>query len=245
MAKLIISTKEKVLKEVDLKKSIMVGREVGDIVLKNPTVSAKHMKIELISGRFIVHDLNSTNGTFVNNEQVTSRELRHGDVIRVGKFSFEFQNPEQEAEPVDSLGGEDMSGMTMMIDSGKIQVMLAEEAKKKAAAASSTPAEPEAPKREAAKLFLYQASGAPKVMSLDKDTTLIGSSENSDIQIKGITIGRVAASITRSAENEYEIGFQGGMAKLKVDGKPADRHKLKNGDKFSISSYNFEFRTEL
>jgi len=35
------------------------------------------------------------------------------------------------------------------------------------------------------------------------------------------------------------------MAKLKVDSKPTDKHRLSNGDKFAIGSYNFEFRTEL
>ena len=44
---------------------------------------------------------------------------------------------------------------------------------------------------------------------------------------------------------EYEIAYQGGMAKLKMDSSPIEKHQLENGDKFSIGSYNFEFRTEL
>jgi len=96
----------------------------------------------------------------------------------------------------------------------------------------------------APKLFLQQSSGAPKVLKLSKDTTLIGSGDHTDVQIKGLTIGRVAASINRSGDS-YLLTYQGGMAKLKVNGDPAETHPLKNGDKFSIGSFQFEFRTEL
>lgn len=236
MAKLTISSKDKVLKEIDLKKTITVGREKGDIILKNPAVSASHMRIEKIGVRFIIHDLNSTNGTFVNNEKIKTKELRSGDVITIGRFQIGFENPDEESGPVDSLEDEDQSGMTMMIDASKMKEMMG--GSKPLAAGGGEPRE------KVAKLFLYQSSGAPNVVTLDKDTTLIGSSDNSDIQIKGITIGRVAASIVKSGAN-YEISYQGGMAKLKIGSAPVAKHKLSNGDKFSIGSYNFEFRTEL
>lgn len=235
MAKLTISSKDKVLKEIDLKKTITVGREKGDIILKNPAVSASHMRIEKIGVRFIIHDLNSTNGTFVNNEKIKTKELRSGDVITLGRFQMAFDNPDEESGPVDSLEEEDQSGMTMMIDASKMKEMM--ESSKPLAGGGEA-------REKVAKLFLYQSSGAPNVVTLDKDTTLIGSSDNSDIQIKGITIGRVAASIVKSGAN-YEISYQGGMAKLKIGSAPVAKHKLSNGDKFSIGSYNFEFRTEL
>ncbi|VAX17973.1 hypothetical protein MNBD_NITROSPINAE04-783 [hydrothermal vent metagenome] len=234
MASLTISSKDKVLKEVEIKKTLFVGREKGDIILKNPAVSARHFKLEKLGARFIIHDLNSTNGTIVNGEKVTTKELRSGDQIVVGQFVFKFNNPDQELGAVDSFGSDDIGGMTMMLDPAKVQAMMGEK-----------PGEKEAPvEKESAKLFLYQSSGAPKVLKIEKDTTMIGSSENSDIQIKGITIGRIAASITKTGD-KYEITYQGGMAKLKIDSAPVDKRQLENGDKFSIGSYNFEFRTEL
>jgi len=234
MASLTISSKDKVLKEVEIKRTLFVGREKGDIILKNPAVSARHFKLEKLGARFIIHDLNSTNGTIVNGEKVTTRELRSGDQIMVGQFVFKFDNPDQEQGAVDSFASDDIGGMTMMLDPAKVQAMMGEK-----------PGEKETPvEKESAKLFLYQSSGAPKVLKIEKDTTMIGSSENSDIQIKGITIGRIAASITKAGDI-YEITYQGGMAKLKIDSAPVDKRQLENGDKFSIGSYNFEFRTEL
>jgi len=232
MAKLTIATKEKVLKEVDINKTIIIGREKGDIILKNPAISAKHLKIEKLGGRYIAHDLDSTNGTFINEEQITTQELRSGDVIRIGRFTFTFDNPEE------GIGGmeeeEDMSGKTMMIDTSKMKSMLAAEV----ASESKSPSGP------AAKLFLLQTSGAPKVAELDKEIVNIGSGDDADVQIKGITIGKIAATIKRSGP-KYEIIFKGGMARVKIDNKNVDRKDLVNGDKFSIGSYNFEFRTEL
>jgi pSer/pThr/pTyr-binding forkhead associated (FHA) protein len=232
MAKLTIATKEKVLKEVDINKTIIVGREKGDIILKNPAISAKHLKIEKLGNRYIAHDLDSTNGTFINEEQITTQELRSGDVIRIGRFTFTFDNPEEAISGFDEE--EDMSGKTMMIDTSKMKSMLAAEV----ASESKAPAGP------AAKLFLLQTSGAPKVAELDKEIINIGSGDDADIQIKGITIGKIAATIKRTGP-KYEIIFKGGMARVKFDNKNVDRKDLVNGDKFAIGSYNFEFRTEL
>jgi hypothetical protein len=229
MAKIAIHSKEKLLKEIELNKTVVIGREKGNIILKNPAVSAKHLKIEKLGERYIIHDLESTNGTFVNEKPVKTKELRSGDIITAGKFQIKFENPDEEPDSVDTMeDDEDVSGMTMMVDPTKLKAMM----------------ESDKTTEEPAKLFLYQSSGAPQVMTLEKETTMIGSSENSDIHIKGITIGRVAASITKKGD-KYEISYQGGMAKLKVGENPLDRHLLSNGDKFSIGSYNFEFRTKL
>ena len=159
------------------------------------------MKIEKVSRRFIVHDLDSTNGTFINGKKVSTQELRSGDVVSIGRFHLKFENPEEESSPVDSFGGdEDMGGMTIMVDSTQIKEGLknAADAKKKVAA-------------KPAKLFVHLSSGAPKVITLDKETTLIGSSSNSDVQIKGITIGNVAASITKDGK-DYYVAYQGGFS---------------------------------
>src|SRR5438552_1925311 len=48
-------------------------------------VSARHAEIRGVDGRYTIHDNQSTNGTYVNNERVTdTRELREGDTIRFG-----------------------------------------------------------------------------------------------------------------------------------------------------------------
>ena len=52
---------------------------------------AQAARLRITNGRFIsAKDLNSTNGTFVNGNQVTEIELRSGDVIELGEMQLEF-----------------------------------------------------------------------------------------------------------------------------------------------------------
>lgn len=239
MAKLIITFKDKTLQEVELTKTLTVGREAGDILIKNPSVSARHLKIEKNGDTYTLTDLNSTNGTFVNDERVTSRELKSGDMIAVGRHVLRFENQEQSKDETFDLGfDQDIGGRTMMMDTSKLKAIT------QPPAGSVESTQKMDVRKEVPKLFMMQASGAPKVIKLEKESTLIGSSDTSDIQIKGITVGKIAALISRTGD-QYEISYQSGFARLKVNGKQEDRRILANGDKFSIGSYNFEFRTEL
>jgi pSer/pThr/pTyr-binding forkhead associated (FHA) protein len=66
------------------------GREKGDVIINDHEVSSTHCQIQNISGSFHVFDMNSTNGTFINNERVLKSKLEHGDVVTIGQSSFKF-----------------------------------------------------------------------------------------------------------------------------------------------------------
>jgi len=70
------------------------GRLGGD-----PRLSRRHARVFLDdAGRAMVEDLGSTNGTWVNDEQLTeSRILANGDRLRVGQTSFAVELPDQPA----------------------------------------------------------------------------------------------------------------------------------------------------
>ncbi len=53
-------------------------------------ISRVHCMILCENSRFVLRDMNSTNGTFVNDNPVTEIELRPGDVIRIGELEVEF-----------------------------------------------------------------------------------------------------------------------------------------------------------
>lgn len=68
-----------------------IGRKnSNDIVIDNLAVSGKHARIESVSTTFVIRDLDSTNGTFVNQKKVSMHNLRHGDVLLIGKHELIF-----------------------------------------------------------------------------------------------------------------------------------------------------------
>ena len=72
---------------------LVIGRsEACDICLNDHSVSRRHARIDLIDGTYSVRDLDSTNGTRVNDQPVGSdpRPLRDGDYLQIGNFVFRF-----------------------------------------------------------------------------------------------------------------------------------------------------------
>lgn len=65
----------------------IIGREaLNDLVINDPEVSRRHCRIMLRPDGFLLEDLGSTNGTFVNGQRVTAPQtLYHGDTIELGK----------------------------------------------------------------------------------------------------------------------------------------------------------------
>jgi serine/threonine protein kinase len=65
--------------------SVMVGRDrTCSIVLSHPAVSRRHARITLSGAAPLLEDLQSANGTYVNNARVERVQLKAGDVVRFG-----------------------------------------------------------------------------------------------------------------------------------------------------------------
>ncbi|MBZ0114534.1 MAG: FHA domain-containing protein [Thermoanaerobaculia bacterium] len=71
-----------------------VGRDTrGNTVgLNDHAMSGHHFKIVPEDGQYIVIDLGSTNGTYVNDQAIRGHRLKSGDVIRAGRTEFEFRS---------------------------------------------------------------------------------------------------------------------------------------------------------
>jgi FHA domain-containing protein/von Willebrand factor type A domain-containing protein len=71
---------------------VSIGRSrVNEIRLDDITISAQHCRIIPENGRHILCDLNSTNGTFLNEKKVSRQLLNEGDTIRVGETQFLYK----------------------------------------------------------------------------------------------------------------------------------------------------------
>lgn len=75
----------------------LIGRDpTCDIVLDDTAVSRQHAKIRVIEGEnnqkiFVLHDLATENGTFVNDEEIVKHELKDGDRILIGRTKLVFK----------------------------------------------------------------------------------------------------------------------------------------------------------
>ena len=82
---------------------LRLGRSVeNDICIEDPEVSGEHCIIEMIAKvdnkddyELFIQDMNSTNHTFINGQQISRQQLRHNDVIRIGWKCFKFVDETQ------------------------------------------------------------------------------------------------------------------------------------------------------
>jgi pSer/pThr/pTyr-binding forkhead associated (FHA) protein len=70
-----------------------IGRDLRfDIRPHDSEISRQHAVITFDGTGFSIRDLNSANGTFVNEKRVElEKELRHGDVVRIGETTMRFE----------------------------------------------------------------------------------------------------------------------------------------------------------
>lgn len=78
--------------DLNLESATCIGRaKANDIVLDDVAVSSEHCRIRAENGAFVVHDLSSTNGTFVNDHKIGRQPLAAGDLLQVGETFMQFR----------------------------------------------------------------------------------------------------------------------------------------------------------
>lgn len=71
------------------KEVVSIGRwDANDVHIDNVGISKVHAKIRREFGVYLLEDCESTNGTFVNGEQITKARLSSGTVVNIGKFAL-------------------------------------------------------------------------------------------------------------------------------------------------------------
>ncbi|WP_369214633.1 FHA domain-containing protein [Streptomyces flavofungini] len=72
-------------------KPLTFGRKpANDVVIRDASISRFHAEVRREGHGFMLYDLGSSNGTFVNGERTTSRVLQPGDLITIGEETFRF-----------------------------------------------------------------------------------------------------------------------------------------------------------
>ncbi|HHJ19310.1 MAG TPA: FHA domain-containing protein [Gammaproteobacteria bacterium] len=92
MAKLVLSTEGSVIDEYPVtEENVTIGRIPDNTIhIDSMAISTHHAKIVTILTTSFIEDMNSTNGTFVNSEQISKSMLKDGDVITLGTHNLKF-----------------------------------------------------------------------------------------------------------------------------------------------------------
>jgi pSer/pThr/pTyr-binding forkhead associated (FHA) protein len=229
MARLILMYNKQVISESPfVKEGVTIGRhEDNTVVIDNLAVSGFHARIDKRGSDYILTDLQSTNGTFVNDEKISSQKLSHGDNILIGKHVILFVASDKER----AYGGENMDmHKTMLLDTAKQRDLLSKQ---------KTPRIPVLPEKIGIVSFI-DGSGMGEI-ELAKKLTRIGKADTAEIKLPGMLMGATAATISRRPSG-YVITFTGGITKLKVNGKVVKGSvKLNDFDTIELGSYKFQF----
>ncbi len=114
-------------REIDLPRDapLVLGRdEQADLVLAHPQVSKAHARITMRGGRYVVEDLGSTSGTYVNGQPVRERPLREGDEVRVGSSRLILR--ENRLQVLDEAGNLRLDAFHLSREVGKGRVILSD-----------------------------------------------------------------------------------------------------------------------
>ncbi len=224
MPKLLLKFNAAVLKEINLgREPLLVGRSPSnDIVINNPAVSSNHCKISLEGETYYVEDLDSTNGTYVNEKRIKKCGLHNEDVVGIAKHSLVFVETVSPA----------VEDKTIFLTPEKQSQILSRSAK--------------APSKPAVLKVLKGLAGEPEY-ELKGLSTYIGKSERVQIPIKGTGLfgsaPEVVASVHRKSEGYQLIAVVPGYPVLNGE-KVFASVSLKDGDILVCGGTTFQFNLE-
>jgi len=228
MAKLILQFKGANIKEFLLEKTaITIGRDPkNDIVIDNLAVSRFHTKITQQGNNYFVEDLQSGNGTFLNEQRVEKEILKHNDAITVGKHTLVFMY--DPVFPTTELG----EAATSLLEETVI------------VSSESPYGRAEAEGALSAHLVRLASGSQPQSIPLTKLVTLGGKSAQADIKLRGFFVGEVAFSISKTPRG-FVISHAGGRRRTRVNGEAVERQReLLEGDIITVGPTKFRFSSQ-
>jgi len=211
-------------------KSLAIGRRKdNDIVIDNLAVSGHHAKIDAVGDAFVLVDLQSKNGSFVNEQLVSSHWLKDGDVISVGKHLLLFSLGDA-PDDGESLPAE--IDRTMVMDTSSYRSMV-----QKSAAVVPKPLL----RREDGPGHLAYLSGGRGRLEITGNLIKIGKDPTCEIVVKGWWVGWTAATISRRPDGYY-LSYAGGWSKPKVNDRPVKKSVLlQDLDVIDVGSVKLQF----
>ena len=246
MAKLQFSLDGNALGEYELNKErTTIGRRpVNDIHIDNLAVSGEHAAITTIGNDSFLEDLNSTNGTLVNNKSVKKHVLHHNDVIEFGKYQLLYINPTQANTPANHGGFEN----TVLMRPANLKLVASEaneiveeavslpitleveKAPIESESSSSVSADPADNNAKMGRLQMLNGANAGRELTLNKALNTLGK------------LGTQVAVITKRSQTYFITHVEGDNLPLVNSQKIGlQAHALKENDVIEMAGLKMKF----
>jgi NADPH-dependent 2,4-dienoyl-CoA reductase/sulfur reductase-like enzyme/pSer/pThr/pTyr-binding forkhead associated (FHA) protein len=235
---------------------LTIGRQAGvHLLIDEGTVSRKHAELRYANGQHVVHDLGSTNGTFVNNQRLEAygaHVLEPGDEVRFGKivrFAFVLRDlPVQGKRP--SVGSVTMVGVTRLQEQSLKTAPLGQPILNPDGslllpeAATAVPEGVVAKFKEQPALIVLngnagaeEAKRPPLVYMLRPGKhTRIGRDKENDINLADIVISRQHAEILPGPDGFYIRNLQSSNGVIVNQTRIDNPYRLSHGDRIVLGS---------
>jgi len=196
---------------------LTIGRRApADVVIDLASVSRQHARISRTPTGYLIEDLESQNGTFINTERIAARQpLADGDIVHLG-------------------GDFEMRFVSASLPAGATQVIKRSDPADGTVIMSSQPARPAAPP-----LLVVSTSGHEPVMhTLTAARLRIGRLADNDIVVDNPYVSRFHAELERRGQDYFLIPSPTIANTLLVDGQPVmEPVRLQSGSRIRIGGY--------
>ena len=232
MPKLILKFESAVIKEIPMTSSLVtVGRKPdNDVVIDHPAVSGHHCKIMLQGDTYFVEDLNSTNGTLVNDKKIIKAGIHDQDLIGIAKHSIQFV--------------EDRSSISAAPATPAVSPAPSQKAQTPAPKSPNDTLSSAPPLKKSFEkiggLRIIEGIVDQTEFELKENSTYIGKSERVTIKIKGMMAPEVAAMVSRKTDGYTLVAIKEGYPK--VNGMPVEKERhLNEGDTIEVGGTKMQF----
>jgi predicted component of type VI protein secretion system len=235
MPKLTLMLDRKPVQVYDLDQTVIrVGRSQGmDILIDNVSVSRRQAEIRKEGEGWIVHDLGSANGTFVNGEKVTTDcALRAGDEISFGKFSLFFERVVAEPVAPGAVAAAPLRRSPSATAEGTLHMSIEEVEQLQKGAAQ---------KRQAH--VQWEAAGERGTHYLEGGGIIVGRTELCDVRVP--SGGPKQHIVILRGREGYEVRNVSSWYNMRVNGRLTTRARLKSGDVIQTGPVRLTFLDEV
>ncbi|MBW2263311.1 MAG: FHA domain-containing protein [Deltaproteobacteria bacterium] len=195
-----------------------VGRQEGNVIrLTERNISRRHARFFCAKGHWIIEDLGSYNGVFVNSDRVKERHaIKSGDTIQIGDYRLIFRE----------VSETDVEESVVIVD-GDVSAM-------------PPPRLTTAVPGEQPKLIIINGPEPGTIVSLQEGTTILGRGETCEVQVEDVSVSREHCSVELSAEY-CRIRDMDSSNGVRINGMPRNEHYLQHGDTIEMGNILVRF----